>query len=434
MRRSLTRCTGRPRRACRSTCGSAGSARCAPAFRVSPKPSGSAAWSAGSSSTPGSTRSALARKTRREKSGSAALTSCTGTWTGASSFWYGSPSQRTGPSCAALSILRWIPRLHRGRSPTTGPGLAITLTRPGRRCTTSRTCWYEHGRAGRPMRSAPPARLIRAAGAVVWAPGPDGIQVALISRRRYGDWTFPKGKCEPGEHVLETAIREVQEETGLPVILGRPLSHSTYERNGLPKRVDYWAAACREAPSAFVPNEEFDELEWLGVHEAAGRLSYEHDRAILAMFASGPAQSVPWILVRHASAGSKSRWAGDELARPLDARGAAGAVSSAAARCVATVAPYAARTGAKIELEPLFSPDQADQARAAARVSAIAAEGLPTVICAHRENMPVLLQALCARLGSPMPAGPPLRKGGFWVLHTAGERLVATEQPRPAES
>jgi 8-oxo-dGTP pyrophosphatase MutT (NUDIX family)/phosphohistidine phosphatase SixA len=300
------------------------------------------------------------------------------------------------------------------------------------------------------MRDSPPSRLIRAAGAVVWAPGPDGLQVALISRRRYGDWTFPKGKCEPGEHVLETAVREVQEETGLPVILGRPLSYSTYQRNGLPKRVDYWVAASREAPSAFVPNHEVDELQWLPLPAAMDRLSYEHDRSILAAWAAAPARTVPLILVRHASAGSKSDWAGEELARPLDPAGTADAealgrlmtcygparvISSVAERCVATVVPFAARTGATIELEPLFTANHADRSQeAAARASAIAAGGQPTVICTHRENLPVLLQAVCTRLGSPVPAGPSLRKGAFWVLHTAGGRLIAAEQHHPASA
>ena len=298
------------------------------------------------------------------------------------------------------------------------------------------------------MRNAPPARTVRAAGAVVWVPAPGGVEVALISRRRYGDWTFPKGKCEPGEHVLQAAVREVQEETGLQVVLGRPLSYAAYQRSGLPKRVDYWAATSRAAPSPFVPNREVDELAWLRVPAAMDRLSYEHDRTILAAFASGPAQTVPWILVRHASAGRKSGWTGDEPARPLDARGAAEAaalaalmacygsarvISSPAERCVATVLPYAARMGTKIEIEPLFSADRADPAKAAARASAVAAERLPTVICAHRENVPVLLRAMCAQLGSPVPAGPPLPKGGFWVLHAAQEKLAGAEQHYLAE-
>ena len=83
--------------------------------------------------------------------------------------------------------------------------------------------------------------VIRAAGALVWRPSGQGLEVAVVHRRRYDDWSFPKGKRERGEHVLMTAVREVAEETGVRVILGRPLSAALYERAGRPKRVDYWA-------------------------------------------------------------------------------------------------------------------------------------------------------------------------------------------------
>ncbi len=307
-------------------------------------------------------------------------------------------------------------------------------------------------------------RLIRAAGAVVWASGPSGIRVALIRRPRYDDWTLPKGKCEPGEHVLATALREVQEETGLAVILGRPLGYSRYQRSGQPKRVDYWSACYREPPAPFVANDEVDELDWLSVDEAMTRLSYAHDRVILAEFAAGPRRTVPVILVRHASAGRQADWPGSDLSRPLDRDGAAEAaalaplmagfgagrvISSLAERCVATVVPYAARTGAVVELEPLFTtfpaaksapvwPGEqtppADQEKAAAgRASALAADGRPAVICAHGENLPALLRAVCGELGSPVPAAPHLRKGSFWVLHTADGKLVTAEQHRPVK-
>lgn len=315
------------------------------------------------------------------------------------------------------------------------------------------------------------AGQIRAAGAVVWRPGADGVQVALVHRSRYDDWSFPKGKCEPGEHVLLTAVREVAEETGLSVILGRPLPTACYDIGGRPKRVDYWAGRSPEAPAAFAPNHEVDDLEWLDVPAARQRLSYARDVETLGQFAAGPAGTVPLILLRHAEAGSKSGWRADDLARPLDSRGARAAdalagllrcfgpcrvISSAAERCVATVRPYAALTGERMETEPLFTsgkrgagPAAADRAagagragggpaaadRAAAdRAAAIAGEGVPTVICAHRENLPVLLKAACARLGSAVPKGPALRKGGFWVLQTAGQTLVSAEQHRPARA
>src|SRR5215475_12793430 len=86
------------------------------------------------------------------------------------------------------------------------------------------------------------AAEIRAAGAVLWRPAGRGGQVALVHRPKYDDWGFAKGKLEPGEHVLLAAVREVAEETGLPVTLGRRLQPARYLNAGVPKRVDYFAA------------------------------------------------------------------------------------------------------------------------------------------------------------------------------------------------
>ncbi|MGA3151494.1 MAG: NUDIX domain-containing protein [Streptosporangiaceae bacterium] len=293
----------------------------------------------------------------------------------------------------------------------------------------------------------------RAGGAVVWKPGPDGPVLALIHRPKYGDWTLPKGKCEPGEHVLLAAVREVAEETGLRVTLGRPLGRSRYPVEGRMKRVDYWAATSERPADPFAPNPEVDDLSWLPADPAAQTLTYKRDRTILERFTAGPALTTPCILLRHASAGSKHRWQGNDLDRPLDAAGAADAdslarllacygqcrvISSAAERCVATVRPYAELAGAKIELEPLFTVRQrgGDQDGRAARerMTAIVRAGGPVVICAHRENLPLLLATACGQLGADPPGDLHLRKSDFLVLHQAGRRLAAIERhhPRPA--
>ena len=167
---------------------------------------------------------------------------------------------------------------------------------------------------------------IRAAGAVLWRPGPTGPEVVLVHRPRYDDWAFPKGKRLPGEHVLVTAVREVAEETGISVVLGRRLSQARYLSDGQPKRVDYWAArpaAGAAEQAGAVPNDEVDRLEWLAVPAAGERLSYPHDARLLSDFASAPPASTACILLRHAAAQSRKAWrdAGeaDDVARPLPA-------------------------------------------------------------------------------------------------------------------
>ncbi len=300
---------------------------------------------------------------------------------------------------------------------------------------------------------------ILAAGAVLWRPAGRGAQVALIHRPKYDDWGFAKGKLTPGEHVLLAAVREVEEETGLRVTLGRNLPPVRYLVEGLPKRVDYWAALVDGASAPFVPNSEVDKLEWVPVSGAGRRLSYGHDILLLSAFSAGPRLTAPLILLRHASAGSKSDWPKGDHSRPLDARGkqqakmlarllrcfgAARVLSSPTERCVATVRPFAESEGAEVEQvdalavfahRPKKAAKQAaadtlahDAARA---VSSAAADGRATVICAHRENMPLLLEAACRQLGADVPAGPPLRKSEFWVLHRAGGELVAAERHHP---
>ncbi|HEY5988326.1 MAG TPA: histidine phosphatase family protein, partial [Streptosporangiaceae bacterium] len=273
-----------------------------------------------------------------------------------------------------------------------------------------------------------------------------------------------------GEHVLLTAVREVSEETGVRPALGHRLATTCYIAHGRPKRVDYWAArpeaaahdgaGAADPDDVFVPNAEVDVLEWLALAAARDRLSYPHDRPVLDGFAAGPLVTAPLILVRHAYALSRQHWAaaghGDDLARPLSAEGQAQAavlaqilrcfpparvISSGAERCVATVRPYAALTGAAVEAEPAFTlaggPAGADGDRwtatetARRRTSEIVAairRAQPVIICGHRENLPLLLSWACELLGAPPPDGPALGKGGFWVLHAGGDRLVSAEQ------
>lgn len=292
------------------------------------------------------------------------------------------------------------------------------------------------------------AEEVTAAGAVVWRPAGGAAQVALVHRPKYDDWSFPKGKREPGEHILLTAVREVSEETALRVTLGMRLPTVRYANAGVPKRVDYWAATVAATPTAFEPGAEVDDLAWMAAKTAASRLSYERDAETLAVFCAGPQETVPLIVIRHGSAGSKSDWRKSDVSRPLDSRGASEAlaladllrcfgagriVSAPAERCVATIRPYAASVGVAVEIEPAFDVTESRTASpgVAAAMARLAADSRPVVVCAHRENLPVLLDAACAALGAQMPAVNPLRKAEFAVLHRADGKLAALERYHP---
>jgi 8-oxo-dGTP pyrophosphatase MutT (NUDIX family) len=128
--------------------------------------------------------------------------------------------------------------------------------------------------------------LVRAAGGVLWRRGESGVEVLLVHRPRYDDWSFPKGKCEPGESFLDAARREVTEETGLLPVVGRPLSQVAYlDRRGRPKIVRYWTMSV--GSGTFAPNDEVDEVAWLPIGAARDRLSYPRDGVLLDRF-GGP--------------------------------------------------------------------------------------------------------------------------------------------------
>lgn len=274
--------------------------------------------------------------------------------------------------------------------------------------------------------------MVEAAGAVLWRPGPE---VALIHRPRYDDWTFPKGKAEPGERPPLTAVREVEEETGIRPVLGRRLRTTEYVSGGVPKRVVYWSATGRDAP--FTPGDEVDRLDWLPLPEAAERLTYPRDAAVLREFARGPLDTRPQVIVRHTSAGRK-RERDDDL-RPLDERGRVEAirlgallacfgpaqvVSSPTARCLETMLPYAAGVGVELRTERAFLNGPG----AGARLAELLDTSAPAVVCTHGELVPGLVTGACEHLGAEPPADLALPKGGCWILQVAAGALASIER------
>jgi 8-oxo-dGTP pyrophosphatase MutT (NUDIX family) len=124
---------------------------------------------------------------------------------------------------------------------------------------------------------------IRAAGGVVHRRDPDGTwQVLLVHRPRYDDWSLPKGKADRGERAEETALREVEEETGLRCHLGESVGETRYrDAKGRSKVVQYWLMQPEATNGEFTPNDEVDAVRWCTREEAGQCLSYAHDRELL---------------------------------------------------------------------------------------------------------------------------------------------------------
>ncbi|MEO8695109.1 MAG: NUDIX hydrolase [Acidimicrobiales bacterium] len=125
---------------------------------------------------------------------------------------------------------------------------------------------------------------VRAAGGLVVREGSAGTEVLLVHRPRYDDWTFPKGKVDPGESDEHAAIREVEEETGYRCSLEAELPSTRYlDNRGRPKLVRYWRM--RIVDGEFVVNDEVDQIEWLAPAAARVRLTYDRDRDLAEYFA-----------------------------------------------------------------------------------------------------------------------------------------------------
>ncbi len=326
--------------------------------------------------------------------------------------------------------------------------------------------------------------VVKAAGAVLWRPSrKHGIRVALVHRPRYDDWSLPKGKAEAGESAPVTAAREVLEETGFESMIGRALTTVSYTAAGRGKTVAYFAA--REVGGAFSVNKEVDRLEWLSPASARSRMSYEFDRAVLDTFSLQRPDLTGVLLVRHARAGHRESYDGDDAHRPLDAKGrrqAAALVteltpfrpghvhSAPLERCAATVAPLAAVLNTQIVMEPLLAEDAYRDDPAGARrrlVELVAGRSFPAervntgtaasgqsqgaaqqgptpsdpqdgrslhtvVACSQGGVIPGVVKSLAGRSDVTVAVtGTP--KGAFWYLSFDGRRLVQAD-PYPSPS
>ena len=291
-----------------------------------------------------------------------------------------------------------------------------------------------------------PSRPILAGGAVVTREDPRrGTEVVIIHRKRYDDWTLPKGKVEAGEPVPVCAIREVQEETGVTIRLSVPLDSITYEAgNAGLKKVDYWGGivldSVRRAPDA-----EVDVVSWLPVRAALSRLTYSHDHFLVQQYLDQP-PTTPLIILRHAKAMDRKDWSRKDSARPINSRGrrqsklliplleaygVSKIVSSTSTRCIATVLPYAHEHELAIETYGLLTEEEGeDDPKSVGKLirkirAATLESGEPTAVCVHRPVLPHILDAL------NMPPTT-LVTGEFLVAHLVADGTVhALERHRP---
>ena len=324
---------------------------------------------------------------------------------------------------------------------------------------------------------------MRAAGALVWREKGGDLQVLLVHRPRYNDWSFPKGKLESGESLCACAVREVAEETGAQVRLEQPLETIRYRLgDGTRKEVRYWAARelDRGSPALAargrIPRasrSEIDGVQWMGVKEARKRLDHAIDRDLLGslvdLWEDDKLDTWTLVLVRHARAVKRSVWnrpkkrtaEQDEATRPLTgdhgrararalapilaAYGVGRAISSPWRRCCDTMAPYCRAAGLNLELEPAITEHAHAAAPKATRKvveKALRMREGPVALCTHRPVLPAVMDVVAeyapGKLLRSVPNRDPwLKTGEIMVIHMARRphgkiRAVAIEKQRPA--
>lgn len=301
------------------------------------------------------------------------------------------------------------------------------------------------------MTSTADAQPVLAAGVVVLRRDEAGTPEVLIVHRPYrADWSLPKGKLDPGEYIVATAVRECAEETGINARLASPLPSQQYIALGRPKLVHYWAARIA-GDDGFSPDEEIDEIRWLPIVAAKEMLTYPHDAALVDAALALPETS-PLIVLRHAKAMKRSDYKGKvDAERPLSGRGRSNAKSlvplleaygisnvhsSDSERCLTTVKPYAKALGTGVLAESSLSEEahSDNPKRAAKRVRALVADPAAIVVCSHRPVLPTILDTIAEELGIEADRellDPKLPPGGFIVIHreftAEGVRPVAIE-------
>lgn len=290
-------------------------------------------------------------------------------------------------------------------------------------------------------------RTTLAAGAVLWRgdlADQESLEVACIHRPHYDDWSLAKGKLDPGESLVATAVREVQEETGYEIRLGKLIGKTVYPVKGSTKVVYYWTGEV--IGGEFTPNDEVDEIRWLPIDEAKALMSYDLDREVLAKAEKrfrNPADA-RLLLVRHARAHDREKWSGDDNLRPLDKKGRRQSemlvpllapfhperiYSAQPQRCQATVAPLADELNLQVEVEALLDDAAwlSSMVQSQKTISEIISRGGVSVVCAQGEAIPQIVAWLASRGTLPIDADISAKKGSTWVLSFRDGQLTGAD-------
>lgn len=286
--------------------------------------------------------------------------------------------------------------------------------------------------------------MIRAAGALLWRENLEGkIEIALIHRPKYDDWTLPKGKIEEGETALQCAYRELIEETGIKAAFTRQLGTVEYDESGQRKRVIFWAAYCGFSSSTFIANDEVDEIRWLRFHEALSSATHESDREIIESFSQQEPHTDTLIILRHTKALERGDWDEADSQRTLSEVGIDQAqlllkhlepyaldeiYTSDYVRCVQTVTPLAHSRGLGITQIPSLNEEtfEEDPTRSVSFANALKQDQKNILICSHNPVIPTMLRGI---LNTKLKNRDliKLEPGDAWIVHRVRGEIVGLD-------
>jgi 8-oxo-dGTP diphosphatase len=286
--------------------------------------------------------------------------------------------------------------------------------------------------------------VIRAAGALLWREVDSrNLEIALIHRPRYDDWSLPKGKIEDGETALQCAYREVFEETGIKATFTRQLGSVEYEESGQKKRVIFWAARCAVDIGAFIVNEEVDELVWFTPEGALAKATHDLDRQMIEDFQAQEQRTDTLIILRHAKALERGDWDEADSERTLDEVGFDQAqllikhlepfaidevYTSNYTRCVQTVTPLSHSRGLTITQVPSLNEEtfENDPQRSVAFANALKQDEKNILICSHNPVIPTMLRGI---LNTKLKNKDliKLEPGDAWIVHRVRGEIVGLD-------